>query len=102
MQPIVTTTTFREIDQRRYQRPLFILDLAVPRDFEAAIGEFNGVYLCSVDDLRVACERNRKERKKNGPARSESSKRKPPVFMTDLQPSCNSPTIKRLKTWRIT
>jgi glutamyl-tRNA reductase len=97
MQPIITTATFREIDQRRYQRPLFILDLAVPRDFEPAIGEFNGVYLCSVDDLRAACERNRKEREKEWPRAERIIEEETARFMTDLHHRATGPTIKRLK-----
>mgnify|MGYP003900980679 CR=1 FL=1 len=45
-------------------RPLFFLDLAVPRDFEPAIGDRLGVYLYSIDDLQAACDRNRRERDK--------------------------------------
>src|SRR5205085_4985081 len=33
-EPIVTLEDFRGIEAERYQRPLFILDLAVPRDFD--------------------------------------------------------------------
>ena len=36
----------------RLQRPLLILDLAVPRDFEAAIGDRPNVYLYSIDDFQ--------------------------------------------------
>ena len=51
-QPIVTLERFRRIEPRRYQRPLFVLDLAVPRDFDPAIGDCLGVYLYSLDDLQ--------------------------------------------------
>src|SRR6185503_9873264 len=44
-EPIVTAAEFKPIVGERYQRPLLILDLAIPRDFEAAIGDFVGVYL---------------------------------------------------------
>src|SRR5206468_3563921 len=50
-EPILTSATFRPIHEARAQRPLFILDLAVPRDFDAAIGDFTGVYLYCIDDL---------------------------------------------------
>src|SRR3989304_5860252 len=33
-EPIVTLDDFRPIEASRYDRPLFILDLAVPRDFD--------------------------------------------------------------------
>ncbi len=72
-QPVVTLERYRAIEPRRYQRPLFILDLAVPRNFEPAISDCLGVYLYSVDDLAAACERNRRARDKELPRRSPSS-----------------------------
>jgi glutamyl-tRNA reductase len=96
-QPIVTVSDFRKIDQRRYQRPLFILDLAVPRDFDPAIGEFNGVYLCSVDDLQKTCDRNRRDREKEWPKAERIIEEETERFMTDLHHRATGPTIKRLK-----
>ena len=58
---------FAQIERLRSGRPLFILDLAVPRDFEPAIGSRPGVYLYAIDDLREVCERNRAERDKELP-----------------------------------
>lgn len=40
----------RAIKQRRH-RPIFIVDLAVPRDVEAEVSEMNDVFLYTVDDL---------------------------------------------------
>ena len=59
---------FRRIEARRFQRPLAVLDLAVPRDFESAIGDALGVYLYSLDDLEHACELNRQTRAAELPA----------------------------------
>ncbi|MEM6330579.1 MAG: glutamyl-tRNA reductase, partial [Planctomycetota bacterium] len=49
--PIVTAEAFRtRVAPGRKQRPLFVLDLAMPRDFEPEIGDGLGVYLYSIDD----------------------------------------------------
>jgi glutamyl-tRNA reductase len=40
----------RALKQRKH-RPLFIVDLAVPRDVEAEVAELSDVFLYSVDDL---------------------------------------------------
>ena len=61
-EPIVTLADFHEVERARCDRPLFILDLAVPRDFDPAIGQRPGVYLFSIDDLKEICERNRRAR----------------------------------------
>ncbi|NUN15820.1 MAG: glutamyl-tRNA reductase [Myxococcales bacterium] len=47
---------------RRHYRPLFVVDIAVPRDVEVGVGELDGVYLYNVDDLEQATLRNRAER----------------------------------------
>ncbi len=66
-EPIVTLEQFREVERARCDRPLFILDLAVPRDFDPVIGKRPGVYLFSIDDLKDVCERNRQERDRQLP-----------------------------------
>jgi glutamyl-tRNA reductase len=96
-EPIVTAAEFREIVQQRYQRPLLILDLAMPRDFDPAIGECTGVYLCSIDDLSQACERNRKEREREWPRAERIIEEETQRFMTDLHHRATAPTIRRLK-----
>jgi glutamyl-tRNA reductase len=66
-QPIMTESRYRAIAAHRSKRTLLILDLAVPRDFEAAIGKMPGVYLYSVDDLQAVCDRNRTFREQQLP-----------------------------------
>ena len=65
--PIVTLDAYRQIEASRGQRPLLVLDLAVPRDFDPAIGRRPEVYLYSIDDLQAACQRNRQQRDKELP-----------------------------------
>ena len=96
-EPIVTRADFRRVEAQRYQRPLFILDLALPRDFDPAIGECLGVYLYSIDDLREACERNRQERAKEWPAAVRIVEQETARFMADLNHRATGPIIKRLK-----
>ncbi len=65
-EPIMTLETFRGIWQKRSARPLLILDLAVPRDFDPRISELSEVYLYSVDDLQQVCDRNIELRRASG------------------------------------
>lgn len=96
-EPIFTANDFRETIQSRYQRPLMILDLAMPRDFDPAIGDFPGVYLYSVDDLAAACAQNRREREKEWPKAERIIEEETARFMADLHHRATAPTIKRLK-----
>src|SRR5690606_39224070 len=43
--PVITRERFARVQEQRYNRVLLILDLAVPRDVEPAIGELDDVYL---------------------------------------------------------
>ena len=49
--------------RQRKHRPVFILDIAVPRDVEAAVGEMEDVYLYTVDDLKGIIDDNIKTRR---------------------------------------
>lgn len=95
---IITAQTFKkQIEPHRYQRPLFVLDLAIPRDFDPAIGDFNGVYLYSIDDLSKACERNRKERDRELPAAFSIIEDETKRFIAELNHRAQGPIIKRLR-----
>jgi glutamyl-tRNA reductase len=94
---IVTLEQFLTVEPRRRGRPLFILDLAVPRDFEPAIGDRPEVYLYCVDDLREACEENRRLRDKELPAAMRIIQQEADRFMTDLHHRTSGPIIRRLK-----
>lgn len=96
-EPILTVADFRPIVEARYQRPLLVLDLAIPRDFEPEIGQLQGVYLYAVDDLQEACARNRREREKEWPQAERIIEEETQRFMTDLNHRATAPTIRRLK-----
>lgn len=95
--PIVTREQFRQIEHQRAQRTLFILDLAVPRDFDPKIHNGLNVYLYSVDDLRQACDRNRAAREKEWPKAVRIVEEETAQFMADLHHRATAPTIQRLR-----
>jgi glutamyl-tRNA reductase len=97
-EPIVRAADFaRAVAPRRNQRTLFILDLAVPRDFEPAIGEELGVYLYSLDDLTAACERNRQARAAELPAAEQIILAETDGFMADAHRRAAAPVISGLR-----
>jgi glutamyl-tRNA reductase len=96
-EPIVTLVDFKRIEAARYQRPLFILDLAIPRDFDPAIGDRLGVYLYSIDDLQEACQKNRRARDEELPAAIHIVEEETARFMAELHHRSTAPIIKRLK-----
>ena len=52
----------------RHRRPLFLIDIAVPRDIEPSVGRIGGVFLYDLDDLRSVAEANLRERRKEAAA----------------------------------
>ena len=50
-EPVVTLEQMRAAIRQRRRKPVFAVDIAVPRDLEAAIGDLDDVYLYTIDDL---------------------------------------------------
>ena len=96
-QPIVTLESYRPIEAARRERPLLVLDLAVPRDFEPAIGQRPDVYLYSIDDLQAACQRNQQLRDKELPAAMRIIEQETERFMGDFYHRATGPVIQQLK-----
>jgi glutamyl-tRNA reductase len=56
--PIITRAHVEAVTGRRRSGPLFIVDLAVPRDVEASVGDIEQVFLYNVDDLQGIVQEN--------------------------------------------
>ncbi len=60
---VLTSARLEPILRRRGRRPLFLIDLAVPRDFEPAINLLDDVYLYDIDDLQSIAHAHLNERR---------------------------------------
>ncbi len=56
--PVLGSARVEEAMRPRRNRPLFIIDIAVPRDVEAAVGNLDQVFLYNIDDLRTIVNEN--------------------------------------------
>ncbi|MFQ5767067.1 MAG: glutamyl-tRNA reductase [Acidobacteriota bacterium] len=52
--------------RRRRNRPIFFIDIAVPRDIDPAVNDLDNVYLYDLDDLEQVVNDNMEERRKEG------------------------------------
>ncbi len=95
--PIMTESRFRPIAHHRNKGTLLILDLAVPRDFEAAIGRLPGVYLYSVDDLEAVCDRNRSFREQQLPKAQKIIREESDRLLGDWNHRSSGATIRALR-----
>lgn len=53
-----------EVLKRRKNRPMFLIDIAVPRDIDPKVNDISNTYLYDVDDLQGVVQANLKERQK--------------------------------------
>ena len=56
--PILTKAHIEAVMRPRRNRPLFIIDIAMPRDVEPAAGEIEQVFLYNIDDLQATVREN--------------------------------------------
>ncbi|WP_217475056.1 glutamyl-tRNA reductase [Stutzerimonas stutzeri] len=60
--PILGKGAVEQALKKRKHKPMFMVDIAVPRDIEAQVGELDDVYLYTVDDLHEVVAENLKSR----------------------------------------
>lgn len=60
---LLTKQALEQTIKIRKHRPMFIVDIAVPRDVEPTVGELEDIYLYSVDDLNDVIQENLRLRK---------------------------------------
>jgi glutamyl-tRNA reductase len=60
--PILTRANVEAVTGRRRHDPLFIIDIAVPRDVEPSVGDIEQVFLYNVDDLQTIVDENMSRR----------------------------------------
>jgi len=60
--PVLSRDLLGRVQRARRRRPLFLIDIAVPRDVEPAAAELEGVYLYDIDDLQKIAAEHRQER----------------------------------------
>ncbi len=57
-EPVLTRNRVRTAMRRRGDRPLFLIDIAVPRDVAPDVGDLDQVFLYNIDDLRAIVNEN--------------------------------------------
>jgi glutamyl-tRNA reductase len=59
---VITKPQAERIIRRRKNRPIFFIDIAVPRDIDPAVNEIDNVFIYDIDDLQQVVDENIKER----------------------------------------
>ncbi|MBI5958489.1 MAG: glutamyl-tRNA reductase [Chloroflexi bacterium] len=85
------------IMQARPDRPLCIIDIAVPRDVDPAVASIPHVDLHNLDDLQLVIEENLQERRANIPAVERIIEEELGRFWADYQARAVVPVIRSLR-----
>jgi glutamyl-tRNA reductase len=97
-EPVFTVDRIRAIRRKTGPKPVFILDLGAPRDFDPAVGDLDdGVFLYDIDDLEATCEKNRKARIHEIAKARAIIKEETERFMHDVYHKATGPIVKRLR-----
>jgi glutamyl-tRNA reductase len=95
--PIVTRSQMQSILGKRGGKPIFIIDIAVPRDFEDSIGDLDGVFLHDIDDMNLLVDRNLVKRRAEIPRAETIVEQEIEAFMAWRASLSATPIIKRLR-----
>jgi glutamyl-tRNA reductase len=95
-EPIITTDDVRLAMARR-ARPLFLIDIAIPRNVEAGVNDLPNVFCYDVDDLRQVVDANAKERKREAEKAETIVLREVQKFVARLAALDAVPTIVSLR-----
>lgn len=83
--PIITAERFKPLLKRRRSRPLFLIDIAVPRDVEQQVGALSNVYLYNIDDLQQVVEHTHAARAEHAQQASATLLRAAETCMAEIQ-----------------
>jgi glutamyl-tRNA reductase len=95
--PIVGRDELEQVMAERQERPLLLIDIAVPRDIEATCGELQGVSLYDIDDLQAVVARNLSTRESEAPRAQEIVEEEIHRFARWLGQLETLPTISALR-----
>lgn len=60
---VLTTELMKDVLRGRRHRPIFLIDIAVPRDVDPRVGDMGSVFLFDVDDLQEVAKENLAQRR---------------------------------------
>ncbi|MBW2063882.1 MAG: glutamyl-tRNA reductase [Deltaproteobacteria bacterium] len=83
--------------KKRKSRPLFFIDIAVPRDVDPGVNDISSVYLYDIDDLKGVIDLNLSQRKKEAIKAERIVEEEVIKFEKWLETLSVVPTIKSLR-----
>ena len=95
--PVILRAHVEAALSARRRRPMFMVDIAVPRDIESTVGDFEDVYLYTIDDLQLVVESNLSARQDGAREARKLIDDEVQRFMAELKGLHVVPTIRALR-----
>jgi glutamyl-tRNA reductase len=95
--PIITRAMTASALRARKRRPIFMVDIAVPRDIEPEVAELEDVYLFTIDDLQSVVNQNMEGRRQAAREADQMIAAEADRFEMKLRTRDAAPTIRRLR-----
>jgi glutamyl-tRNA reductase len=83
--------------KKRKGQPMFLVDIAVPRDIDPRIGDLDGVYLYDIDDLQQVVQGNVEQRQQEAQEASQLLEEEAASFLKWLKSLESVPLIRRIQ-----
>ena len=95
--PLITRAMAAAALKARRRKPIFMVDLAVPRDINPAVAELEDVYLFSIDDLQQLVDENRQSREVAAGGARLLIEEEVARFLTESRAKDAAPAIRALR-----
>jgi glutamyl-tRNA reductase len=95
--PLVTKRAVEAAIRTRRRRPIFMVDMAVPRDIEPDVADLEDVYLFSIDDLQQLVNENMQQREAAAGGARQVIAEEVNRFLADSRAQDAGPAIRALR-----
>ena len=94
---IITRSLAEQVIRNRRNKPVFFIDIAVPRDVDPSVNDIDNAFVYDIDDLQQVIDANMKERMKEAGRAEEIVDREVQAFCSRMQSREVAPTIVLLR-----
>ena len=95
--PILGKGAFESALKQRRNKPIFVVDLAIPRDVESEVADLNNIYLYTVDDLQQVVTENLESRRNAATEAEKIVTQQTSQFMHWFENLQSIPTLRQLR-----
>jgi glutamyl-tRNA reductase len=95
--PVITKRAVEAAIRARRRRPIFMVDMAVPRDIEPEVADLEDVYLFSIDDLQQLVDENIQQREMAAGGARLLVNEEVARFLTESRAQDAGPAIRALR-----